>query len=311
MLDRYIDRLKSGQVVAFPTETVYGLGAAADNPDAIRKIFEIKGRPLDNPLIVHIASLGMLENLALEIPEEAKPLMDAFWPGPLTLIFKKQPKVLDIVTAGLDTVAVRWPSHPLSQDLIARIGPLVAPSANSSGKPSPTKPEHVKEDLGASFPVIEAGKTQIGLESTVLDVSQKPFQLYRPGGISQNQLENITGQPIEVPKVQKVKKPKSPGMKYSHYTPRATVQWLPDDDPIDDPETLYLIHSRPAKPGKDNIVHFEEDYSKMAHQLFDRFRSADHRGFKKVAVEPFTENILNKEPLAAALQNRIAKAIGI
>lgn len=310
MLDRYINLLKSSQVVAFPTETVYGLGALATDARAVRKIFEIKGRPPDNPLIVHVSSFQMLEDFAAEIPEEAEQLMDAFWPGPLTLIFKKKPQVLDVITAGLPTVAVRWPSHPLSQDLIARVGPLVAPSANSSGKPSPTKPEHIKEDLGEPFPIIEAGETQIGLESTVLDVSEEPFTLYRPGGVSRNQIENIINERIEVAKPEKVEKPRSPGMKYSHYAPDAAVQWLDIDDAMNDKTTLYLIHSKTPALEKENIVYFEEDYSEMAHQLFDRFRSADHKGLKKVAIEPFSEDILQSEPLAEALQNRISKAMG-
>ncbi len=310
MLDRYINLLKSSQVVAFPTETVYGLGALATDADAVSKIFEIKERPLDNPLIIHICSYKMLDDFALEIPEEAEQLMEAFWPGPLTLIFKKKLHVLDIITAGLQTVAVRWPGHPLSQDLIARAGPLVAPSANSSGRPSPTKPEHVKEDLGESFPVVEAGETQIGLESTVLDVSQKPFQLYRPGGISRNQIENIIDEAVVEAETGGTEKPKSPGIKYSHYAPEAEVQWLEIEDSFNNEKTLYLLHSKTVELEKENIVYFNDDFAEMAHQLYDRFRSADHKGYKKVAIEPFSEEVLHHNPLAVALQNRIGKAIG-
>ncbi len=296
--------------MAFPTETVYGLGARAADPDAVCKIFEIKGRPADNPLIVHISSYKMLSDFAEEIPEEAKQLMEAFWPGPLTLIFKKRPQVLDAVTAGLNTVAVRWPGHPLSQDLIARAGPLAAPSANSSGKPSPTKPEHVNEDFGEGFPIIEAGETQIGLESTVLDVSQKPFQLYRPGGVSRNQIENVIDETIEEADFDKNDKPKSPGTKYSHYAPDAKVQWLEIEDSFDDKDILYLLHSSTPELDKENIIYFNEDFAEMAHRLYDRFRSADHQGYEKIAVEPISEDIKNHQPLAAALENRISKAIG-
>jgi L-threonylcarbamoyladenylate synthase len=197
LLDRYINLLKSGKIVAFPTETVYGLGADAWNETAVQKVFDAKERPADNPLIVHISSRAIRDDFAADIPDEAKKLMTAFWPGPLTLIFKKKPKVPDIVTAGLNTVALRWPSHPLSQDLIARAGPLVAPSANISGKPSPTRPAHVREDFGEHFPIVEAGETQLGLESTVLDVSEEPFRLYRPGGISRKQIEEVLGRSIE------------------------------------------------------------------------------------------------------------------
>lgn len=311
MLDRYINLLKSSQVVAFPTETVYGLGALATNAEAVRKIFEIKQRPIDNPLIVHIASFEMLAQFTEAIPKEAQELIDAFWPGPLTLIFKKKPQVLDIITAGLPTVAVRWPSHPLAHDLIERVGPLVAPSANSSGKPSPTKSEHVKEDLGDAFPVIDAGETQIGLESTVIDVTQDPFQLCRPGGISRNQIENIINGRITVAKAaEQGTKPISPGMKYTHYTPEAMVQWLGMDDPLNDSKTLYLIHSQTNELKKENTVYFDGDYAEMAHQLFDRFRSADHKGFTKIAIEPFADETMIAEPLAEALVNRISKAIG-
>ncbi|HLR76420.1 MAG TPA: L-threonylcarbamoyladenylate synthase [Balneolaceae bacterium] len=311
MLDRYINLLKSSQVVAFPTETVYGLGAVASDGGAVRKIFEIKQRPPDNPLIVHIASHKMLHEITNKIPDKAEKLMSAFWPGALTLIFEKKPRVLDIITAGLPTVAVRWPSHPLSQDLIARVGPLVAPSANSSGKPSPTKPEHIKEDLGESFPVIEAGETQIGLESTVLDVTQKPFQLYRPGAISRKQIEKVIDEQIITVQAKEVEQPKSPGMKYSHYAPDAAVRWLRAGEAPEDEQTLYLIHYEVPEFEADNIVNFAENYDEMAHQLFDRFRSADHKGYKIIAIEPFPEDVLKREPLAEALQNRISKAIGI
>ncbi len=310
MLERYINLLKSGRVVAFPTETVYGLGASATDPDAVRKIFEVKNRPADNPLIVHISSYKMLNGFAKEIPEDAEKLMEAFWPGPLTLIFKKKPQVLDIVTAGLDTVAVRWPSHPLSQDLIARVGPLAAPSANSSGKPSPTKPEHIKEDFGEGFPIVEAGETQVGLESTVLDVSQKPFRLYRPGNVSRNQIENIIDEAIAEVKVDNDEKPKSPGIKYSHYAPEAKVQWLNIEDSLDDAEILYMMHSPTTELEKENIIYFNEDFAEMAHQLYDRFRSADHKKYEKIAIEPISEEAKKHHPLAEALDNRISKAIG-
>jgi|AntRauTorcE11897_2_1112592.scaffolds.fasta_scaffold08672_2 L-threonylcarbamoyladenylate synthase len=311
LLDRYINLLKAGQIVAFPTETVYGLGADATNISAIKKVFKAKNRPADNPLIVHISSPEMLHQFAADIPEDAQKLIDAFWPGPLTLIFKKKPDVLDIITAGLSTVAVRWPGHPLSQDIIERVGPLVAPSANSSGKPSPTKPEHIKEDLGIHFPIVEAGKTQIGLESTVLDVSVSPFQLYRPGSIGRNQIENIIEKPVKVDRGKSgVNHPKSPGTKYSHYAPEARVQWLQKGTSLSSETTLYLLHRHPPEEPKENIVFFAEDYEEMAHQLYDRFRQADHDNYRYIFVESFSPALQKKEPLAEALHNRISKAIG-
>lgn len=309
MLDRYVKLLKSGEIVAFPTETVYGLGADARNPDAIQKVFDKKQRPADNPLIVHISSLDMVQDFALEIPEEAEKLMDAFWPGPLTLIFKKKADVLDIITAGLSTVALRWPNHPLSQDLIARAGPLVAPSANSSGRPSPTKPEHVLEDFGEDFPVIEAGETQIGLESTVLDISEKPFRLYRPGYVGKTQIEKIISQEILLSSGSEGSPAKSPGTKYSHYAPDAEVHWLePGENPTVN-NTMYLFHDNYPGIVSDHIIFYRGDYSKMAHELYDRFRQADHKKIRQILIEPFSEQIQEDHAIVNALANRISKAI--
>lgn len=311
MLDRYINLLKAGQIVAFPTETVYGLGADAWNLSAAQKVFDAKKRPADNPLIVHISSREMLQQFTDEVPENAEKLMNAFWPGPLTLIFRKKPDVLDIVTGGLDTVAIRWPGHPLSQDIIARVGPLVAPSANSSGKPSPTKPEHIKEDFGEHFPIIEAGQTQIGLESTVLDVSVSPFRLYRPGSIGRNQIENIIEKAIVADQMPEGgQSPRSPGTKYSHYSPQARVQWLAEAVPIQPEDSLYLLHHRAPEETSENIIFYDADYEEMAHQLYDRFRQADQAGYKTIFIEPILPELQKKEPLAEALYNRISKAIG-
>jgi L-threonylcarbamoyladenylate synthase len=305
LLDRYIKLLKRGDIVAFPTETVYGLGADAWNPSAIQKVFDQKGRPADNPLIVHISSADMVSDFTAEIPDEAHTLMEQFWPGPLTLIFKKKPDVLDIITGGLNTVALRWPKHPLSQELIAQVGPLVAPSANSSGKPSPTKPEHVTEDFGKHFPVIAAGETDIGLESTVLDVSRKPFQIYRPGAISIEQIQEIIDAKVLMATNDSDSSPKSPGTKYTHYAPMATVQWM--NDHPQNKHTLYLLHRSNHNLQADNIIHYDGDYQRMAHELYDRFRQADHDGYGTIAIESFSDQQQNE--LIPALANRIQKAI--
>jgi len=310
LLDRYINLLKSGEVVAFPTETVYGLGADAKNPDAVKKIFEIKGRPSDNPLIVHISDKKQAKYFALEISDDAHKLMDAFWPGPLTLIFKKKPQVLDIITAGLDTIALRWPKHPLSQQLIALAGPVVAPSANSSGKPSPTKAEHVKEDFGDDFPVVNAGETEIGLESTVLDITSEPYTIYRPGAVSADEISRIVDKDvIQDSGSSKDETAKSPGTKYSHYSPEAKVQWISSGDTTFIDEALYLLHSRPAPRKSDRVIHYEGNFNKMAHELYDRFRHADHQNLEFVFVEPFSSEQL-QNPIVQALQNRISKALG-
>lgn len=308
MLDRYIQLLENGEIVAFPTETVYGLGADAWNPTAIQKVFEQKGRPSDNPLIVHISSIAEAGQFALEISDDARQLMQSFWPGPLTLIFSKKPEVLDLVTAGLETVAVRWPSHPLSQDLIANTGPLVAPSANSSGRPSPTRAEHVREDFGADFPVIDAGETAIGLESTVLDVSESPYRIYRPGAVSAEEIEKAIGVEIQMADTQSESKAKSPGTKYTHYTPDASVRWLKEKQQAEESTTLYLLHSGRLKSTNPNIVQYDGDFKRMAHELYDRFRQADHDGYQSIAIEPFPDT--DKSNLIPALTNRINKAVG-
>lgn len=310
-IEEAIELLKKGEVVAFPTETVYGLGADAWNPSAVRKVFEVKGRPADNPLIVHISSREMAGDFAEEVPEAAQTLMERYWPGPLTLILKKRAEVLDLITGGLNTVALRWPNHPLSQELIFRAGPLVAPSANKSGRPSPTKAGHVLEDFGEDFPVIDGGATQIGLESTVLDLSSKPYAIYRPGYIGKEEIEEVIGEaPIleETPPADEVTR--SPGTKYTHYAPRARVRWLEKGEQTGSKETLYLLHSRDGNDSEEadaNVVRFDEDFERMAGELYDRFRQADHEGFVVVAVEPFPEGV--SKGILQALKNRIGKAI--
>ncbi|HEX6982784.1 MAG TPA: L-threonylcarbamoyladenylate synthase [Balneolaceae bacterium] len=308
MLNKYVDLLKKGELVAFPTETVYGLGADAWNPSAIKKVFEQKGRPADNPLIVHVSSKKLVEEFADEISEDAQKLMNYFWPGPLTLIFPKKANVLDLITAGLDTVAIRWPMHPLSQELIALAGPLVAPSANSSGKPSPTKAEHVKEDFGNNFPVIEGGETDIGLESTVLDISAEPYRIYRPGAVNEREIANAIGKRIELAQVSPDTVAKSPGTKYTHYSPNAQVKWLDKNASLREKNTLYLLHEREAGYQSKNIIHYHQDYRQLAHELYDRFRQADHDGYSTVAIEPFSKTVSQSQPIIPAIVNRISKA---
>jgi len=228
---------KSG-VVAFPTETVYGLGASALDPAGIEKIFAAKGRPSDNPLIVHITRMEEVFELVQSVPEKAIKLMEAFWPGPLTMIFKKRDIIPHIVTAGGDTVALRMPDHPVAKALIEISGvPLVAPSANASGKPSPTRAEHVWEDLeGKIHGIIDGGSCAVGIESTVIDMTVEPPMLLRPGGITQKMIREVIG-PIRrdqhldvIDRGQSSKasgdfpgKVRSPGMKYTHYAPKAKV----------------------------------------------------------------------------------------
>lgn len=221
--------IQAGELVAFPTETVYGLGADALNEEAVKKVYSAKGRPSDNPLIVHIASREELESLVAEIPAIAEPLIKKFWPGPLTLIFKVKPGVFSTsVTAGLESVAIRMPDNSLTLKLIQLAErPLVGPSANTSGRPSPTSAEHVYHDLeGKIAGIIDGGATGIGLESTVLDLTspENPLIL-RPGAITQQNLKEVLGKDVTYDHhlIGKEEAPKAPGMKYTHYAPEEPV----------------------------------------------------------------------------------------
>lgn len=220
--------IQTGEVVAFPTETVYGLGANALDTAAVQKIFEAKGRPSDNPLIVHISRRQDMDRLVRELPSAAIPLMERFWPGPLTMIFRKSHLIPDAVTAGLDTVAIRMPRHPVALRLIECSGvPIAAPSANRSGHTSPTTAQHVLDDLGGRIPLIlDGGRCEVGLESTVLDMTAEVPTILRPGGITYEMLVQVLGDvKIDDGALKPVKgqRVKSPGMKYTHYAPRAQV----------------------------------------------------------------------------------------
>lgn len=220
--------IKNGGVVAFPTETVYGLGANGLDVEAVKKIFRAKGRPQDNPLILHVCSIDQVEELVEEVPNIAKVCMERFWPGPLTIIFRKSSIVPDIITAGLDTVAIRMPNHSIALELIRfSDGPIAAPSANISGRPSPTSAKHVIEDMmGKVDMIIDGGSTGIGLESTVLDLSGDKPMILRPGGITEEDLRKIipnVSLDFAIIKEDENLIPKSPGQKYRHYAPKAEM----------------------------------------------------------------------------------------
>lgn len=228
--------IRKGGLVAFPTETVYGLGANALDEEAARKIYEAKGRPSDNPLIAHIAQYSELEPLVSEIPEAGRRLMEAYWPGPLTLIFPKSGKVPYRTTGGLDTVAVRMPSDPVARALIRLAGvPVAAPSANTSGRPSPTEAGHVYEDMkGRIDMILDGGPVGIGLESTIVDVTGPVPMLLRPGAVTLEMLRETVGDvevdPAVSGPVTEDRKPKAPGMKYRHYAPRAELILVEADE---------------------------------------------------------------------------------
>ncbi len=224
------DVLRQGGLVAFPTETVYGLGADVLNLDALRKVFSVKGRPPDNPLIVHVAGTQMLDDVVDEIPDKGKTLGEAFWPGPLTLVMKRTILVSDLVTAGLDTVAVRMPDHPIALALIRAFGEgIVGPSANLSGRPSPTTAQHVYDDLRGQIELIlDAGQTAIGVESTVVDVTVEPPAILRLGGLTRERIEGAIGT-VEIDTGGE-RSVRSPGSRHRHYAPRAKVQLVRQDD---------------------------------------------------------------------------------
>jgi len=239
-VDKYVDKLENNpqvvdaahflqenEVVALPTETVYGLGGNAESDVAVEKIYAAKGRPSDNPLIIHIGDKKQIHAFVREIPKKAELLMETFWPGPLTIIFKKKSGVLsNKATAGLDSVAVRMPDHPVALALLKKCQlPIAAPSANSSGKPSPTKAQHVIDDLdGKIAGVLDGGSTGVGVESTVLDCTEDIPVILRPGGVTKEQLEAVVGEVhLDAALVDEASKPKAPGMKYQHYAPNAPL----------------------------------------------------------------------------------------
>ncbi|WKA54081.1 L-threonylcarbamoyladenylate synthase [Planococcus shixiaomingii] len=226
-----VEMLKNGEIVAFPTETVYGLGAVATDTEAVDKIFKAKGRPADNPLIVHVDSKETALNYVSNVTQKAEKCMDAFWPGALTLILKAKPDLFaDNVTAGLETVGIRVPSHPVALNLLRQLKmPLAAPSANTSGKPSPTLAEHVYHDMNGKIPlVLDGGATAIGIESTVLDMTCEPPCILRPGNVTKEQLEEVIGV-VRLSTDIQGNAPKSPGMKYMHYAPEAPVYLIEED----------------------------------------------------------------------------------
>lgn len=322
------DLLRCGQVVAFPTETVYGLGAHALNKEAIKRIFLAKGRPSDNPLIVHIAHRRELMPLVSFIPAWAIPLMEAFWPGPLTLIFPKSDRVPDVTTGDLATVAIRMPLHPMALDLIDCCGfPLAAPSANLSGHPSPTTAEHVWHDMEGRIPLIlDGGKAKIGLESTVLDLTGEVPIILRPGGVTQEMLQDVipevqidpgAGQPLE-----DGRKVRSPGMKYRHYAPLAKVLILSGalNKVIDKILCLYDGYTALGKKvgimatgetwsyyGDRNskVVGLRSDPATIAAGLFDCLRQFDHDGMDIILAEAIPTC-----DIGMAIMNRLGRAAG-
>ena len=320
------DLLRRGGLVAFPTETVYGLGADALNRDAVLSIFAAKGRPADNPLIVHIHDRSQLNDLC-EIPPLAEPLMDAFWPGPLTLLFVRKPVVPPEVTAGLPTVAIRMPSHPVAAAMLRSCNlPVAAPSANTSGRPSPTAAAHVLEDMNGKIPLIlDGGSCDVGLESTVLDLCHGRPTILRPGGVTKEMLESVLGQ--EVLLAGSILRPLgenevalSPGMRYKHYAPKGTVTLVegPEERTVPLLRRLCLEQLREGK--RACVLCFSEHVEalagcdphdigsvsspdEIARRLFDTLRRLDDEGMEAVFSE-----VVPPEGIGLAVMNRLGRA---
>lgn len=300
--------LKGGGLVAIPTETVYGLAANAYNGEAVSRVFEAKGRPTDNPMIVHISSIEEIYPLVTDFPENARKLAEAFWPGPLTMILPKSDLVPREVAPRLETVAVRMPSHPIARRIIELAGlPLAAPSANSSGSPSPTTAQHVLHDLdGKIDAVVDGGECDVGIESTVITLATNPPRLLRPGGITVDELESVLGHidvdPAVLSELKDGVAPASPGMKYKHYSPKAQVyivegslesfKFLIDSDRQEGDMALCFNGEEKDIPIPSLPFGDEGDLNAQAHLLFAELRRFDELGAKRVFVRaPSSEGV--------------------
>jgi L-threonylcarbamoyladenylate synthase len=314
--------LTQNEVVAFPTETVYGLGGNANSDEAVAKIFAAKGRPSDNPLIIHIADISQLEAFVSDIPQSASLLMDTFWPGPLTIVLNKRDgKLSKLATAGLATVAVRMPDHPVALEIIkeSRV-PIAAPSANLSGKPSPTLAGHVYEDLNGKIAgIVDGGPTGVGVESTVIDCTEEIPVILRPGGVTREQLEAVIGKVKLDPALKSIEvSPKSPGMKYQHYAPNAPLYIVSGSHAF----LQCLVDEKRGQGMKVGILTTEdakgdfqadvvlacgqrEKLETVASSLYETLRAFNETDIDIIFSEQFPE-----QGVGQAIMNRLNKAAG-
>lgn len=325
--------LQNGGLVAFPTETVYGLGADALNPEAVSKVYEAKGRPSDNPMIVHISQPQQLYQLTFEITDDMKTLMEKFWPGPLTMITPARPEVPRVTTGGLDTVAVRMPDNATTLELISEMGkPLAGPSANLSGHPSPTTPRHVEDDLQDRIDAIIQGEDcRVGIESTVVDMTEDIPVILRPGVITREQLANALGKDVRIDEAVFQKpvackqeksgaenpesklliagddfKPKSPGMKYKHYAPKAEMiifRGEPEKVRLAIAEEKMFRIQCGQKVGV--LIYDNNNPAEAAHDFF-----AQLRAFDKSGVDVIIAAALEESGVGLAVMNRMFKSAG-
>lgn len=312
------EAIKRGELVAFPTETVYGLGADATQKDAAKKIYAAKGRPSDNPLIVHVDSIGAMSSVVEKLPPVALRLAARFMPGPLTIVMKKKSVVPDEVTGGLDTVAVRIPLSQTALSLIrAANTPICAPSANTSGAPSPTTAKHVLEDMNGKIPyILDGGACKIGIESTVIDVTGKTPKLLRPGGLPVEKIKEIVGE-IEVVTDSSVAL--CPGMKYKHYAPKAEVffsayyekmseaiaDWYDKIVQRGGKPVIMCLDASAEKYGERNVIKTGAGYDDYAHNLFADLRLADEKGYGYIIAEGVPDSGIGN-----SLINRLIKSSG-
>ncbi len=317
-LEKSAELLKNGEVVGIPTETVYGLATNAFDEKAVKKIFKAKGRPSDNPLIVHIAKLEDLEPLVEEIPEKVKIMADAFWPAPLTMIMKKSDKISNIVSGNLDTVAIRMPKSDYARAIINACGlPLAAPSANLSGSPSPTNAKYVFDDMNGRIPlIIDGGSCDFGFESSVISFAEEPLRLLRPGGVTLEEMTALIGEIVVddavLNKLGDGEIASSPGMKYKHYAPKADITIIKSD--FDTFKTLCEKENATALVFDGEDLHLNcpaisygdknDGYSQSA-RLFDALRELDEMGAKKVYARcPDTKG------MGLAVYNRLIRSAG-
>lgn len=314
--------IRNGGLVAFPTETVYGLGAGVFYPGAVERIFQAKGRPLDNPCIAHLYHVSQVQSLAVDPPAELSTLAAKYWPGPLTLILQRRPEVPSAVSAGMPTIAVRIPQHPAALHFLREAGtPVAAPSANVSGRLSPTAAHHVIEELAGHIDaILDGGSCPVGVESTVLDLTQTPPVLLRPGAISREDLENCLQQPVTLPSGQELSPPASPGMKYRHYAPHARLLLFkghPEEMRQRMQEYYTLMKKEKYRVGilctRENAKLFPEaevevlsrqgEAEEAAASLYRALRDLDSRGVDIILAESFPET-----GIGLALVNRLEKA---
>ena len=314
--------IRAGEVVGFPTETVYGLGADATNSEAIAKVFAAKGRPGDNPLIVHISDLSQIGGIIKgEMNENAKKLAAAYWPGPMTMIFPKAEGISEKTTAGLDSVGVRFPSHPVAQAFItAARRPIAAPSANLSGKPSPTTAKHVLSDMDGRIPlIIDGGASGVGVESTVIDVCSKPVRILRPGGITPQMVADVLGE-VEVDgsvlrPIREGEIVRSPGMKYKHYAPNGSLVIVRGDenrvaekinalyDATEGKRCILALDGHRELYGSRRTVSLGANPAEAAQRLFDVLREMDD-----LNVNAMFSEAVEADGIGLAVMNRLGRA---